>query len=81
MIFALDSIFAIFLFQSIERVPYFSTTPQQFELWNQQETSPYEVMESTVRCQGPPEIVPCKKYTLKRKTIGKGTKVAASGDS
>nr|CDS28349.2 phosphatidylinositol phosphate 5 kinase type III [Hymenolepis microstoma] len=46
---------------TIDRVPYFTTTPLQFEMWNKMETSPY--VETTTPSSGG-NISP-KKYTLK----------------
>ncbi|VDO09307.1 unnamed protein product [Rodentolepis nana] len=49
---------------TIDRVPYFSTTPSQFEMWNKMETSPY--VETTTPSSG--SSISPKKYALKRRT-------------
>ncbi|KAM7539811.1 hypothetical protein Aperf_G00000044022 [Anoplocephala perfoliata] len=54
----------------IDRVPYFSTTPSQFEMWDQMETSPYEAVDS----ENPGVCDAPKKYTLKRRRTATSTR-------
>ncbi|KAM3184105.1 hypothetical protein ACTXT7_009032 [Hymenolepis weldensis] len=49
---------------TIDRVPYFTTTPSQFEMWNEMETSPFVETTTEIFESGSTP----KKYTLKRRS-------------